>query len=198
MRIFFAGASGVLGRHLLPLLIDAGHTVGAMTRSHAKVPWLTATGAQPIVCDVFDRAALTRAVESFSPGVVLHELTDLPDDSTKLPEAATQNARIRREGTENLLAAMEGLSTPARIVAQSIAWDMPPGVEADAVAYLEKNVLAAGGVILRYGFFYGPGTYFENELPPAPRVRIDRAAVQTIASLQAPPGVLTVVDEDPR
>src|SRR5258705_13840707 len=80
MRIYFAGASGVIGSRLVPLLLGAGHTVGAMTRSAEKADGLAAIGAQPIVCDVFDRPALTSAVRAFSPDVLLHELTDLPDD----------------------------------------------------------------------------------------------------------------------
>ena len=93
MRIFFAGASGVIGSRLLPLLVDAGHTVGAMTRSAEKAARLASMGAQPIVCDVFDRAALTSAVRSFSPDLLLHELTDLPDDLENLPEESLLNAR---------------------------------------------------------------------------------------------------------
>ncbi len=190
MRIFFAGASGVIGSRLAPLLVDAGHTVGAMTRSVEKAGRLAARGTQPIVCDVFDRSALKSAVRSFSPDLVLHELTDLPDDLEDLPEVSLLNARIRVEGTCNLLDAMDGLDQ-TKIVAQSVAWAMRPGAEADAVASLEEAVLGASGVVLRYGMFYGPGTYFERELPPSPRVHIDTAAART---LEAPPGILTVVE----
>ena len=73
---------------------------------------------------------------------------------------------------------------------------MRPGAEADAVAALESAVLAAHGVVLRYGFLYGPGTYFEDELPPDPRVQIDTAAARTLAALDVPSGILTVVDPD--
>ena len=192
-RIYFAGASGAIGRRLIPLLVDAGHTVGAMTRSPAKADRLAALGAQPIICDVFDRSALTSAVRSFSPDLVLHELTDLPDNLEDLPEESLLNARIRVEGTRNILDAMEGLDQ-TKIVAQSVAWTMRPGPEADAVASLEEAVLAADGVVLRYGFFYGPGTYFVRELPAAPRVHIDTAAARTFEALDAPSGILTVVD----
>ena len=194
MRIYFAGASGVIGSRLLPLLIDAGHTVGAMTRSAEKAGRLASMGAQPIICDVFDRSALTSAVRSFSPDLVLHELTDLPDDLENLPEESLLNARIRFEGTRNLLDAMEGLDQ-TKIVAQSVAWPMRPGPEADAVASLEEAVLAANGVVLRYGRFYGPGTYYEGELPPAPRVHLDIAAARTLEALDAPPGIMRVVDD---
>ena len=195
-RIYFAGASGAIGSRLVPLLVDAGHTVGAMTRSAEKAGRLASMGAQPIVCDVFDRSALTSAVRSFSPDLVLHELTDLPDDLEDLPEESLLNARIRVEGTRNLIDAMAGLDH-AKIVAQSVAWTMRPGPEADAVASLEKAVLAANGVVLRYGFLYGPGTYFEREPPAAPRVHIDTAAARTLEALDAPPGILTVVEDGP-
>jgi nucleoside-diphosphate-sugar epimerase len=192
-RIYFAGASGVIGSRLVPLLVGAGHTVGAMTRSAEKAHWLASVGAQPIVCDVFDRPALTSAVRAFAPDVLLHELTDLPDDLENLPEDSLFNARIRVEGTRNLLDALEGLGQ-TKIVAQSVAWTMRPGREADAVASLEEAVLATDGVVLRYGLLYGPGTYFEGELPPAPRVHIDTAAARTLEALDAPSGILRVVD----
>jgi nucleoside-diphosphate-sugar epimerase len=193
MRIFFAGASGVIGRHVLPLLVEAGHTVGAMTRSTARTPQLTKAGAEAIVCDVFDQPGLIDAVRAFAPDLVLHELTDLPDDLKDLPGDSLLNARIRTEGTRNLLDAMSGLGQ-VRIVAQSVAWTMRPGREADAVSFLEQAVLAVDGVVLRYGFLYGPGTYFEGDLPPTPRVHINSAATQTLEALLAPAGVLTIVD----
>jgi nucleoside-diphosphate-sugar epimerase len=196
-RIFFAGASGTIGMRLLPLLVAAGHTVGAMTRSAGKADVLATIGAEPIVCDVFDRAGLTTAVHAFKPDLLLHELTDLPDDLADLPSDSVLNARIRAEGTRNLL---DALPDPRRtkIVAQSVAWTMAPGAEADAVASLEKAVLTANGVVLRYGFLYGPGTYFETGLPPAPHVHIDVAAARTLQALDAPAGILNVVDDEPR
>ncbi|MEB3071420.1 NAD-dependent epimerase/dehydratase family protein [[Mycobacterium] vasticus] len=193
VRIFVAGASGVIGVRLVPMLVAAGHTVGAMTRSAEKADRLAQLGAQPIVCDVFDRPALTRAVRSFAPGVLLHELTDLPDDLVDLPEESLLNARIRAEGTRNLLDAVDP-SKPARVIAQSVAWTMRPGPEADAVAALEDAVLAVGGVVLRYGLFYGPGTYYQRELPSAPRVHINTAAARTVEALDAHPGIVTVID----
>jgi hypothetical protein len=113
-----------------------------------------------------------------------------------LPKARLLNARIRVEGTRNLIDAMDGLDEPKiKIVAQSIAWTPDPGPGADAVTSLERAVLAANGVVLRYGAFYGPGTYYEGELPAAPRVHIDAAAARTLEALDAPSGILTVVDE---
>jgi nucleoside-diphosphate-sugar epimerase len=194
MRIYLAGASGVIGSRLVPLLVDAGHTVGAMTRSADKAGRLTSMGAQPIVCDVFDRPALTSAVRTFSPDVLLHELTDLPDALEDLStERSLLNARIRAEGTRNLLDALDG-STGTKVVAQSVAWTLSPGPDADAVASLEESVLAANGVVLRYGMFYGPGTFYEKDLPPEPRVHIDTAAARTVEALGAASGILTIVD----
>ena len=193
MRIYFAGASGVIGGRLVPLLVAAGHTVGAMTRSAEKATRLASVGAEPIVCDVFDRPALTRSVRAFSPDLLLHELTDLPDDLESLPTDSLLNARIRSEGTRNLLDALEGLNSP-KVVAQSVAWTMRPGAEADAVAELENVVLAANGVVLRYGLLYGPGTYFEAAPPADPRVHIDVAVARTLDALGAAPGIVTIVE----
>jgi nucleoside-diphosphate-sugar epimerase len=192
-RIFLAGASGVIGSHVIPLLVDAGHTVGAMTRWDSKASRLAALGSEPIICDVFDRPALTAAIRSFSPDLLLHELTDLPDDLVNLPKISLVNARIRDEGTRNLLDALPEVNRP-KVVAQSVAWTMPPGPEADAVALLEAAVLGVDGVVLRYGFLYGPGTYFPAELPPEPRVHIDVAAARTVAALTAPTGILSIVE----
>jgi uncharacterized protein YbjT (DUF2867 family) len=195
MRIYLAGASGVIGSRLVPLLIAAGHTVGAMTRSTDKAGRLAAMGATPIVCDVFDRRALAGAVHAFSPDLLLHELTDLPDALADLAtEGSVLNARIRTEGTRNLLDALNGSAT---VVAQSVAWTLAPGPEADAVASLEESVLAADGVVLRYGMFYGPGTYYETEIPPEPRVHIDTAAARTVDALGAASGILTIVHNEP-
>jgi nucleoside-diphosphate-sugar epimerase len=195
-RIFLAGASGVIGTRLLPLLVRAGHRVGALTRSPSKADRLAALGAEPIIGDVFDRSALTHSVRNFAPDLVLHQLTDLPDILSDIPQQGSLlNARIRTEGTRNLI---DAIPNPAetRIVAQSVAWTLPPGPEADAIAYLEDAVLTVGGVVLRYGMFYGPGTYFDGNLPPAPRVQIDAAATRTVTALDTSAGIVTIVDAD--
>src|SRR5215218_3444412 len=105
MRIFLAGATGVIGRRLLPLLVDAGHHVAGLTRSEARVGDVTAAGAVAVVADVYDADALRDAVVEFEADAVVHELTDLPDDAADLGAYRDRNARIRREGTANLLAA---------------------------------------------------------------------------------------------
>jgi uncharacterized protein YbjT (DUF2867 family) len=193
VRIFLAGASGVIGQRLIPLLVNEGHTVGGMTRSPGKVDALKSLGAEPIVCDVYDVTGLTEAVASFRPDLILHELTDLPDDPQLIRENASLNARIRKEGTANLLAAGRQASVP-RIVAQSVAWAMPPGPSADAITELEGAVLTAQGVVLRYGQFYGPGTYYVDEVPADPKVHIDSAARRTVDALSLPSGVIVIVD----
>jgi nucleoside-diphosphate-sugar epimerase len=193
MRVFLAGASGVIGQRLIPRLVQAGHVVGGMTRSSGKVEVLGRLGAEPILCDVFDRQALAQAVRDFNPDVVLNELTDLPDDVTRIGELAELNARIRTEGTQNLLEAARRSSSP-KILAQSVAWQLPAGPDAEAVAELERSVLAEGGVVLRYGQFYGPGTYNDEQLPAEPRVSIDRAADLTVEALGEPTGVVVITD----
>jgi uncharacterized protein YbjT (DUF2867 family) len=187
MRVFVAGATGVIGARLVPLLVAAGHEVAGMTRTPTKVELLRSLGAEPVVCDVYDAAALRQAVATFAPDVVVNELTDLPDDMAQIDAAA--NARMRVEGHRNLLNA----AGAARMVAQSVAWQLEGG-GLGAVEELERSTLTAGGVVLRYGRFYGPGTYSESELPPPPRVHIDDAARRTVDALDAASGVIVIAD----
>jgi hypothetical protein len=193
MRVFLAGASGVIGQRLIPRLVQAGHVVGGMTRSPGKTELLSGLGADPILCDVFDREALIRAVRDFRPDIVLNELTDLPDDVTQIGDHAELNARIRTEGNQNLIEAARQSGSP-KILAQTVAWKLPDGPDALAVAELERSVLAEGGVVLSYGQFYGPGTYHEDQLPEEPRVQIDRAAERTMQALGEPSGVVAILD----
>jgi quercetin dioxygenase-like cupin family protein len=194
MRVFLAGASGVIGQRLIPRLVQAGHIVGGMTRSPGKTKLLSQLGAEPIVCDVFDREALIHAVRDFKPDVILNELTDPPDDVAKIGEHASLNARIRTEGNQNLIEAARQSGSP-KILAQSVAWKLPDGPDARAVAELERSVLAEGGVVLSYGQFYGPGTYNEKQLPKEPRVQIDRAAERTVEALGEPTGVVVISEQ---
>jgi nucleoside-diphosphate-sugar epimerase len=193
LRVFLAGASGVIGQRLIPRLLHAGHVVGGLTRSAGKTALLEGLGAEPILCDVFDREALIQAVRDFKPDVVVNELTDLPDDVGQIGKFADLNSRIRTEGSRNLIEAARRSGSP-KLLAQSVAWQLPDGPDARAVAELERSVLAEGGVVLRYGQFYGPGTYNEQQLPKGPRVQIDRAADRTVDALGAPTGVLVIVD----
>jgi NAD(P)-dependent dehydrogenase (short-subunit alcohol dehydrogenase family) len=185
MRVFVAGATGVIGVRLVPLLVAAGHEVAGMTRSPEKAESLRRLGAEPFVCDVFDRDALGH----IDADVVIDQLTDLPDDVEELPASFDANDRMRTEGTRNLIDAAGG----ARVLAQSIAWPAT-GKRQEAVEEHERMVLDRGGVVIRYGQLYGPGTYYEDEPPDPPRVHVDEAARRTMDFLDAEPGIVTVVE----
>jgi nucleoside-diphosphate-sugar epimerase len=192
MRVFVAGATGVIGVRLVPLLVEDGHDVAGMTRSPEKAGRLRQLGALPVVCDVFERPALRDAVTDFGPDVVVSELTDLPDDYGQLQAFGAANDRMRREGTRNLLDAAAAANTH-RFLAQSIAWRLP-GERGEAVEELERAVLDANGVVLRYGRLYGPGTFYEAELPEPPRVSVAEAAERTAGLLEAASSVVTIAD----
>jgi nucleoside-diphosphate-sugar epimerase len=183
MRIFVAGATGVLGRRLVPLLAADGHAVTAMTRSAGKAAGLRAAGARPVLADALDRDAVLRAVCAARPEVVVHEATALAGVTglRRFDRGFAATNRLRTEGTDHLLAAARAAGA-RRFVAQSFAgWpfartggpvkteddplDPDPPAELrrtlDAIRRLEAAVAGAGdleGVVLRYGGFYGPGT----------------------------------------
>ena len=194
MRILVAGASGLIGVRLVPLLVAAGHEVAGMTRSPEKAGLLAELGARPVVCDVYDAGALTGAVTAFGPALVFHQLTDLPDRAADLASNRGRNTRMRSEGTRNLLAAAAAAGA-GRVIAQSISWELPAEAGRTAPARHERAVLRAGGVVIRYGQFWGPGTYYETAPPEPPRIHIDDAARLTMASLDVPPGVTMVIDD---
>lgn len=186
MRVFVAGATGVIGVRLVPLLVAAGHEVTGMTRSPAKGDLLRRLGADPVVADVYDRDSLG----VIDADVVVDELTDLPDAEAELGDFVDANARIRTEGTRNLLDAARDVP---RFLIQSVAWQLP-GAAGEAVAEMERMVLDRGGVVLRYGQLYGPGTYHEGEPPDPPRVHIDEAARRTVDLLAGGSGIVTIVE----
>jgi nucleoside-diphosphate-sugar epimerase len=163
VRIFLAGATGVIGRRLVPLLVADGHRVAGMTRSAHKVDALRSLGAEPVVCNVYDSAGLEAAVVSFQADTVLHELTDLPDDLDSVSHFSEANARIRREGTRNLLEAAPG----ARFIAESVAFDAGP-----AVGDLERMVPEH----VRLPYLCGPGTYDPDCTGEGDRMHVDEAA----------------------
>jgi nucleoside-diphosphate-sugar epimerase len=240
MRIFFAGATGVIGRRVLPLLVAGGHEVTAMTRSDSRAGALRESGAAPVVCDVFDADGLRSAMEAARPEVVLHELTDLPPalDPRKLEEQAAGNDRIRTEGTRNLVAGAVAAGA-RRMVAQSIAfayeptgsdlkteddplWDdaaWPLKRSVEALRELDDAVTRTAGIeglVLRYGFFYGPGSayapdgHFAREarrrrFPVVGKgtgifsfIHVDDAAAATVAAIErGAPGIYNVVDDEP-
>jgi nucleoside-diphosphate-sugar epimerase len=191
-RLFLAGATGVIGVQLIPILRDRGFRLAGMTRSADKAPALEARSVTPVVCDIFDRDAVLTAVQEFAPDVVMHQLTDLPDDAAHLEDYFPANARIRTEGTRNLVdaAARAGAT---RFVAQSIAWQLP-GSGGEAVAEHERMVLSVDGVVARYGRFYGPGTYHETGKPEPPAIHVADAATRTAELIDAPSGTYEVVD----
>jgi nucleoside-diphosphate-sugar epimerase len=194
MRIFLAGASGVIGRQLTPLLVEAGHEVAGTTRSAERAELVRGLGAEPVVIDVYDAEKLREVVVDFGPDLVMYQLTDLPDDAAEIPARAGDNRRIREEGTANLIAAAQAAGAE-RFLAQSIAWTPAAGNQSREA--LERQVLAyeGAGVVLRYGQFYGPGTYYEAEPPDPPRIQIDAAACRTAQLLEAPSGVIEILDE---
>jgi hypothetical protein len=152
---------------------------------------LRAAGVIPVLCDLFDPKSLNAAVKDFRPDVIAHQVTDLPDEIGKLTKFLAATDRVRSEGTRNLLAAAQAVNASG-FIAQSIAWDGGPIIEAH-----ENAVISAGGTVLRYGRFYGPGTYYENDLPPAPRLHIDAAARRTMPFFAGPRGIFTITDDDP-
>ena len=218
MRIFLAGATGVIGQRLVALLRDAGHEVTGMTRTPAKGAMLRALDVAPVVVDVFDADALAYAVTTARPDVVVHQLTDLPSapGTAGYPAAQQANRRLRIEGTRNLMQAARRAGV-RRVVAQSIAFVYAPGdgvhVEDDpldvaaegirqltvqGIVALEREVLRASGgagVALRYGYFYGPGTWYEVP-PKAPSVHVDAAAYAALLAVSKGAGVYNVAEDD--
>lgn len=182
----------MIGSRLVPLLVDAGHEVTGMTRSPDKVTSLTDAGARPVVCNIFDLEALIEAVGRSRAELVMHQVTDLPDDVTRIDDFATSHNRVRREGTQNLITASAAAGV-VRFCAQSVAWELD-GDRGAAAADLEEMALEYPGVVIRYGQFYGPGTYYPEERPSPPRIQIDEAARRTLTTLDADPGIVTIVE----
>src|SRR3712207_6069693 len=183
MKVFVAGATGVLGRALVPQLVTRGHDVVGMTRSASKRDLVRSLGARPVVADALDPDAVAGAVASSEPEAIVHQLTALSGefDMRHIDRFFETTNRLRTEGTDHLLAAGRAVGA-RRFVAQSFAgWpaartggpvkredapfdpDPPKKLRGmlDAIRHLEEAVTGAGlleGVVLRYGGFYGPGT----------------------------------------
>ncbi|MBM3530643.1 MAG: NAD-dependent epimerase/dehydratase family protein [Alphaproteobacteria bacterium] len=217
MNIFLAGATGVVGRRLVPLLRDAGHNVTGITRSPEKAAALETLGVRAAVADVYDARALLKAMAASYPDVVVHQLTDLPQtlDPSARPAEFAANARLRIEGTANLMAAAS-VTGARRVVAQSVSFYYAPGqgarTETDpldsspqrqksvaAVVALEDKVLhtpGIDGVVLRYGRFWGPGTWYA-EPKGSGCVHVDAAAhAALLAVTRGAPGVYNVAEDD--
>ncbi|HEX7292664.1 MAG TPA: NAD(P)-dependent oxidoreductase [Conexibacter sp.] len=180
MHVFLAGASGAIGRPLVRQLTAAGHAVTGTSRSAAKADALRALGAEPVVLDGLDRAAVLAAVAAAGPDAIVHEMTAIESlaDVRRPDRAFAATNRLRTEGTDNLLAAAHAAGVE-RILVQSFAgWpfarvggpvkdeDAPLDADPptrlrpllDGIRHLEQATTAAGGIVLRYGGFYGPGT----------------------------------------
>ena len=216
-RIFIAGATGAIGRPLVAMMLKAGHQVVAATRSAERAALLREQGVEAVEVDVFDAPALAAAMLAARPEVVMHQLTDLPKnlDPAQMPAALVRNARIRDEGTRNLIAA--GVAAGAgRIVAQSLAWCYAPGplphreedpldrpapdrpaVSLAGVLALERQVLAApmAAVVLRYGRLYGPGT--GTEAPPRSLpLHVDGAAYAALLAIERGRGAYNIAETE--
>jgi nucleoside-diphosphate-sugar epimerase len=220
-KVFVAGAAGAVGAALVPLLIEAGYAVYGSTRDARRADALRAQGVQPVVVDVFDAAALKAALAGIAPWAVIHQLTDLPKDldPARMAEAGVRNARVRTEGTRNLVAAAQAAGV-RRLVAQSIAWAYAPGprpfteaqpldvhaegarrVSVDGVVALEQSVLGAHGVqgitatVLRYGQLYGPGTSTDVAKGPMPLHVADAARAALLALQRSGGGVFNIAED---
>ena len=237
MRILIAGASGAIGRPLVHRLRANQHEVFALTRSPNSAPWKE-IGAEPVIADALDGAAVKAAVGRIRPDAVINELTSLPRRYTpaEIAAAAERDHKVRVEGNMNLLAALRDAGVRRYLLQSCGFWYAPgagladesvpfissgsPGVEAGAGAYreLEARASSAPGiefVALRYGFFYGPGTWYTREGDIGDQVRrrqvpiigegqgvysfvhIDDAAGATAAALECPPGAYNIVDGNP-
>lgn len=216
MRIFLAGGTGVLGRGLIPRLVAAGHQVTATTRRADRTDLLTGLGATPSIVDVFDAAALAEAVAAANPDLIVHMLTDLSGFDLEA------NARLRREGTTNLIMAAKAADVE-RIIVQSVAWVFPddsaPATEDDPsnsgtpVDVMEQAARTLPhATIVRFGTLYGPGTWYAADgyiagvvkngaLPATPAVtcfiHIDDAITATVQALDWPDGTYLITDDEP-
>ena len=236
MRIFVAGASGAIGQPLIAELIHLGHSVTGMTQSDAGAKKLTALGASAAIANALDLDSVEKALQQSKPEVVIDELTSLPKNPADLPAYSAGDRKLRLEGGGNLhkaaLAAgvrryiQQGsgffLKAGSGLADESIglAIDASPGIAASAQMYaaIEERTLKPSpmeGVVLRYGFFYGPGTWYHpdggaadqaraKQLPVVGQglavwsfVHTEDAAIATAAALTAEPGIYNIVDDDP-
>lgn len=195
--VFVAGATGAIGKPLVNLLLANGWKVYGTTRSTEKIGLLREMGVEPVVVDVFNAELLKEILSDIRPEVVIHQLTDLPYalDGSKMTEALVRNARLRTEGTGNLVAAAVNAGCK-RIIAQSISFiyddGSTPHLESDpllplthpvygetteGVLNLERQVIESQveGIVLRYGLIYGPGTGFDSPIAPG-SVHVEAAA----------------------
>jgi nucleoside-diphosphate-sugar epimerase len=210
MRVFLAGAGGVVGKRLVPLLLRAGHSVIGSTRKADRAAVLAAQGIEPTIVDFMDAGASAAAVSAARPDVVIHQLTDLPQSLDAVPrdEMLRRNADLRIVGTENLVRATVAAGV-RRMIAQSVAFAYAPGPTphredepidpgSRGVVMLERFVLGTPGLdgtVLRYGYFYGPGTWY---MAPerAPAIHVDAAAHAALLALDGAPGIYNLSEDE--
>lgn len=216
MRILLAGGSGVIGSRLIPVLLEHGHDVVATSRRRENVRFLEQLGAHGVAVDAYDSPHLTSVVRDATPDLIINQMTDLSDFDLDA------NARLRRAGTANLVAAARSAGVE-RVIAQSIAWayqggdsvamESDPLVPDTAVAVMERNLLQMPrATVLRYGRFYGPGTWYASDgrianaataglLRATPAIacflHIDDAVAATVQSLDWSDGTYNIVDDEP-
>jgi nucleoside-diphosphate-sugar epimerase len=223
MKVFLAGATGAIGKRLVPLLVKAGHTVTGTTRSQSKAESLRSAGATPAVLDALNRDEVLNAVRQSMPDVIIHQLTAITDiDMRHFDRVFAQTNRLRTEETDHLLAAAQAVNCQ-RFIAQSYAgWPFarvggpvkteddpldpnPPAAmrtTLDAIRYLEQSVTSAPGIdatILRYAGFYGPGNALgEGGTGIWSFLHIDDAAGATLAVLErGAKGTYNIADDEP-
>jgi len=239
MRVFVAGATGAIGRPLVSALASARYEAVGMAGSERSLRTLQEYGVDGVIVDVFDAAAVSAAVARVRPDAVIEELTSLPKDYTPeaMRAAAERDRRVRLEGGGNVHNAARAAGVKRYIVqstgffygpgaglaaeTESLAVHAPPGIAGSVRTYLqiEERVLGAHepeGVALRYGFFYGPGTYHDPGTGSIARqvregqypvigsgagvfsfIHVEDAAAATVAALESDPGIYNVVDDDP-
>jgi nucleoside-diphosphate-sugar epimerase len=217
VKVFVAGATGVIGQPLLRLLRQAGHSVTGTTRSAGKLAMIEAQGARGVVADALDYTILRSAVVAAKPDVIIHQLTDLPDvnDPSQMAAAREKNARLRIDGTCNLMSAAHAVGV-TRVVAQSIAFIYAPGtkpyreddpldpseaqkVTIAGVAALEDVVIntpGIQGIVLRYGRLYGPGTWFEKPGSAGALTCAAAAHAALLALSRGAPGIYNIAEDD--
>jgi nucleoside-diphosphate-sugar epimerase len=230
MKVFVTGGTGAIGRFVVPVLVEAGHDVTALARGDDKAAWVESQGARAAQISLFDVGQLTSAFAGHD--VVANLATAIPPTKDALKASAWEmNTRIRTEGSNAVVDAALAAGVP-RLIQESISFtyadsgdrwldesepiDLPPGFDAMAVAEANANRFTEAGhvgIVLRFGFFYGPGSAHTEEairlarlhLGPvagAPHayqssIHLADAAAAVLAALDAPPGVYNVVDDQP-
>jgi nucleoside-diphosphate-sugar epimerase len=225
MKIFVAGAAGVIGRLLLPKLLQEGHEVVGLTHKEENRVLIENCGAEAVIADVFDREAIFASFRSTQPEVVIHQLTSLSQRNF------SDNSRIRIEGTRNIVDASLAIGVE-QMIAQSISWAYEAGEEPatektpldvkasgprkktiEGISSLEKAVAEIPNhVILRYGMLYGQGTWYDTNGYMAEELRqgrvtatdavtsflhVEDAANAAVLALNWPSGPVNIVDDEP-